>query len=167
MMRGASLLPSSLGAQRSVFSCTFRLMPANWPPCSSTVYGRNENPSQQHAVTDGQHQRRADLAMMPIEPASKAPVQLHMQPHNAAYPDRRTFVSMQLRNENSPSSPHKASCTGGVPHLNDPELLSDLVEVSVLRCRTFGCSLASAGRGAFAARVLVLLLLHVQKLRAH
>jgi len=44
-MRGASLLPSSRGAQRSVFSCTFRLMPANWPPCSNTVWGRNRVPS--------------------------------------------------------------------------------------------------------------------------
>ncbi len=51
-------------------------------------------------------------------------------------------------------------------HLHNPELLSDLVKISVLWCRTFSCALTDGSRGALAARMLVLLLLHVQKLRA-
>ena len=52
------------------------------------------------------------------------------------------------------------------PHLDDPELLTDLVQISVLRCRTFDRTLTGGGRCALAARMLVLLLLHVQQLRA-
>jgi hypothetical protein len=45
-MRGASCDPSSGGAHRSGFSCTFRFTPAKLPPCSNTVCNNPQDLSE-------------------------------------------------------------------------------------------------------------------------